>query len=124
MMTQRVVVVGSEVLWVVSVLVGVVWWMVMWQRGALAQLPAEATPFMTAFGVMQVLTWCVVAALLRSVHRSGSLGLTSGSLVVSLALVLGNALFYFTPVVGAPLVGLVGLISAVLLLASRWRKVA
>ena len=120
---QRAVVVGSETLFGLSVLLGLAWWAVLLQKRPQVAVPHEAVPFLAAFALVQLTAWLLTAPALRWVHRSPSEGSVAGLLLVSVGLVAGNLLYYFTPVVGAPLLAVVGLVAAVLLFAVGRRRV-
>ena len=123
-MTQRLAITSSDVLFAVSAALGLVWWAMMWRRGALTRLPPQGLPLLAAFLVVQVLAWGLVAGLLPFVHRSSSVRVVARPLLLTIGLVLGNALFYFTPVIGSPLLAMVALAAAVLRVAMRRLEVS
>ena len=86
-----------------SVVIGLGWWVLVWQKGTQKPLPSALAPFLLAFGAVQLAGWLLMAPLWRTFSMSPQ-GSSAALLALCSLLVLGNSLFYFTPVLGAPLI--------------------
>ena len=87
---------------VASVAIGLGWWVLVWQKGTQKSLPSALAPFLFAFAAVQLAGWLLMAPLWRTSSRSPQ-GSSTAILALGSLLVVGSSLFYFTPVLGAPL---------------------
>ena len=109
----------SGLLLAVSVVIGLAWWVLVWQKGLVGALPSALAPFLVAFGVLQVVGWLLMVPLVRGARNSVPEAGQSAPLVLGAVLILGNALFYFTPVVGAPIIAVAAVAEAGLVARRR-----
>jgi len=112
---------GAVVLYALSIGLGLVWWFIGWQKGALAHIPSVGLVILLGLGTFQVVGWVVVFLLLwRSLRRS--LHPPDGVVLgISAGVLLGNLVWCFTPVLGAPLIFLVTVVGSVQLYLLRKR---
>lgn len=115
----------STVLFALSFLVGLFWWVGVWHRGLLRKIwVPEAIPWILGFVGIQLLVWIlIVLAILRTSRLPSSL--VQGMLVVLAAgILLGSSLYFVTPALGLLLTApfLVGLLVLVPL-SGRYRPV-
>jgi hypothetical protein len=131
-LAQRTLVIASGALAGLSLLVGIVWWLLIlyhgalafgWQQARLQDGTRALIGGLVIFALAQILGCLSAFSLVRRARRSVSIVFTSLVVFVGLILLAGNLLYYFTPVVGAPLVVLAILLSTVILLvAPRGRE--
>ena len=88
---------------VASVVIGLGWWVLVWQKGTEKPLPSALAPFLFAFGAIQLAGWLLMAPLWGTFSRAPQ-GSSTVILALGSLLVVGNSLFYFTPVLGAPFI--------------------
>jgi hypothetical protein len=120
-MRQKLMSFGAVVLYTLSIGLGMVWWFIGWQKGAFAHIPSVGLVILLGLGTFQVVGWVVVFLLLRRSLRGS---LHPPDLVVvgmSAGVLLGNLLWCFTPVLGAPLIFLVTVVGLVQLYLLRKR---
>lgn len=98
---------GAVVLYALSIGLGLLWWFIAWQKGALAEIPRLGLVMLLGLGIFQILGWAVVFLVLRrSLRRSRSL--SGGVLLgISAGILIGNLVWWITPVLGAPLILLI-----------------
>ncbi len=102
-----------------SVLAGCAWWGFALARGILSDSPRAVSVGLTAFFLVQAVTWALTAALIVRARRFRVKAMASAVVLLAGLGLLGNLLYYFTPVAGAPLLVLVGLVSVPVLAMSR-----
>lgn len=110
---------GAVILYTISIVLGLTWWFIAWQKGALANLPRLGLVMLLGLGIFQILGWAVVFLILRrSLRRSRSL--SSGVVLgISAGILIGNLVWWFTPVLGAPLILLTIVVGLVYLYSVR-----
>lgn len=106
-MRHKLITIGAVVLYALSIGLGLVWWFIGWQKGAFARIPSVGSVILVGLGTFQIVGWAVVFLLLRRALR-GSLRPPNGLVLgISAGVLLGNLVWYLTPVLGAPLILLV-----------------
>lgn len=119
---RRMLLYGVDAIAAVSVGLGLAWWGIGLRRGILQAMPGEALPFLFGFLAVQILAACTVAHVLWTAHRSLSSLLIGFGVFLAVLLLMGNAIFYFTPALGVPFLVLAVLTSAVGALLRRRKE--
>jgi hypothetical protein len=107
MMRLKLMTLGAVVLYTLSIGLGLVWWFIGWQTGALAHIPSVGLVILLGLGTFQVVGWVVVFLLLRRSLRSSLHGADGIALGLSAGLLFANLVWCITPVLGAPLIFLI-----------------
>ena len=95
----RKVSVGPLVILCATVASGLIWWSSAWLQGRLSGLSDRALSLTFVFGAIQFASWLVILLLHFPAAKSPATG--NLSLKGPILVLLGNLLYYFTPVVGA-----------------------
>ena len=120
-MRHKLMTLGAAVLYALSVSLGLVWWFIGWQKGVFAHIPSVGSVILLILGIFQVVGWAVVFMLLRRSLRRSFHPPDGVVLGISAGVLLGNLVWYLTPILGAPLIFLITVLGLVQLYLPRKR---
>ena len=120
---KRFVLAGARVFFGLTALAAVAWWLLLLRRAS--EFPSEhagkASVLLAGFAVVQLLSLVLLIRLILQARSSLFLGFAWLALITSFLVLCANALYFFTPAIGAPVVVVVCAIALVAMLIYRYR---
>ena len=122
-MIQKLIVVFSAVVFFLSIVAGVVWWVLISQDvliGFDAEHPVQFAVFFVICGGSQIFSWCVLPLLLFRAWRTHSPWLFGLTPLLCLGLLFANLVYgFFTPALGAAFNIVIGIVGTIMLVVER-----
>lgn len=106
-MSSRVMTLGSILLYVLSIGISLIWWLIAWRSGVLDNLPPPGSTILVGLGVIQVLASVVILFVLLQSLRGSAHAADTMTLALNAALLFANLVWCVTPILGGPLILLV-----------------
>jgi hypothetical protein len=105
---------GSILLYVLSIGIGSIWWLIAWRSGVVDRLPPPGSTILVGLGVIQVLASVVILFVLLQSLRGSAHAADTMTLALNAALLFANLVWCVTPILGGPL-------SLLVLILGIWR---
>lgn len=123
-MSSRVMTLGSILLYVLSIGIGLIWWLIAWRTGVLDNLPPPGSTILVGLGVIQVLASVVILFVLLQSLRGLAHAADTMTLALVAALLFANLVWCVTPILGGPLILLVLILGILRLYLTKRRTSA
>lgn len=121
-MSGKIQSITAVLLYVISVGVGLAWWFVVWQNDVLGQLPGRGSTILITLGIVQFIATAILLLVLLQSMRGPAQSGDAFTLALTAALLFANLAWLVTPILGGPLILIVGILGLVCLYLHKRRS--